>query len=449
MTVNTTAVKRLPQDPGPAAWNELLPKRTPYPSLQKALNADWVVIGAGFTGLSAALRLIELNPKDTVVVLEATGIAEGPAGRNSGFMIDLPHVLTSSDYSGDAAKDIIDIQLNRAGIDYAMQAKERFSLSDEAITLSGKINGAITAKGESHNTDYARYLTDMGESFERLDQSAMHRITGSQAYIDGIFTPGTAMIQPAMYIRSLAAGIAEMNVQLYEQTPVMELASDDGNWLVKTERGRVSCANVILAVNGHLESFGFCKRQLIHVHTYASMTEKLTPKQIQNLGGDSQWAITPADPMGTTVRRICGIGGDRLIIRNRATYNPTLTVNESRINSISRTHDQSFQDRFPMLSDVRMAYRWGGRLCLSRNDVPVFGKVEPGLIAACCQNGLGTAKGTIAGKLAAELGCGHDSALLDDLAAYPMPTRLPIEPLASMGANAFIRLGEWRAGKEL
>jgi len=62
--------------------------------------------------------------------------------------------------------------------------------------------------------------------------------------------------------------------------------------------------------------------------------------------------------------------------------------------------------RFPILKDVPME-NWGGRLCLSRNAVPVFGAVDNNLFAVCCHNGLGTAKGTISGKLIAELASGQ------------------------------------------
>ena len=423
--------------------------RVPYAALEGIHTADYVVIGAGFTGLSAAMRLAELNPKKTTVLLEACKVAEGPAGRNSGFMIDLPHVLTSSDYSGEESKDAAHIRLNRAGIDYAMQAQRTFNMPAEAIAQNGKVNGAITSKGLQHNNSYANYLKKMNEPFERLNASAMNAITGSDAYIDGIFTPGAAIIQPAMYIRAFADGVVSMNVQLYEQTPVSEIERQGVDWLVTTPKGQVSCEKIILAVNGHLESFGFFKRQLMHVHTYASMTEKLSEAQVKRLGGRSEWAITPADPLGTTVRRISGCGGDRLIIRNRATYDPLLRASTSWLKSIVRTHDQSFSDRFPMLADVSMAYRWGGRLCLSRNDVPVFGEVEPGLIAACCQTGLGTAKGTIAGKLAADFACGKTSELLKDISAGPAAKKLLREPFASIGATSYIRFGEWRAGKEL
>ncbi|MEL7345722.1 MAG: FAD-dependent oxidoreductase, partial [Pseudomonadota bacterium] len=93
--------------------------------------------------------------------------------------------------------------------------------------------------------------------------------------------------------------------------------------------------------------------------------------------------------------------------------------------------------------------RWGGRLCLSRNNVQIVREVEPGLYSACCQNGLGTAKGTIAGKLAAELASGLQSPLLDTFIASPAPSALPAAPLTWLGANGRMRWGEIRAGQDL
>ncbi len=443
------AVRQLPRETGPAAWNALLPEAKPRAQLNENRRADWVVIGAGFTGLSAARRLAELHTADDIVVLDALGVAEGAAGRNSGFMIDLPHVLTSGDYSSNEGNDRFDTRLNRAGIEYAMSAKHEFGMSDEAIALTGKINGAVTARGVANNDHYAALLTTLNEPFERYDSSAMRQITGTNSYVDGLFNPGTAMIQPAMFIRDYARAIESQGVRLYERSAVTQTTRSGRHWVVKTAQGSVECANVILAVNGHLESFGYYARQLMHIVTYGSMTQNLTPDQLIRLGGRARWALTPADPLGTTVRRISGTGGDRLIIRNRVTFNPTMTASDAQLQSAARAHDRSFKDRFPMLNDVRMEYRWGGRLCLSRNDVSVFGELEPGLFAACCQNGLGTAKGTISGKLIAELASGLDGHLIDDLKHAPEPTRLPPNLIARIGVGTVLRWGEWRAGNEL
>jgi glycine/D-amino acid oxidase-like deaminating enzyme len=276
----------------------------------------------------------------------------------------------------------------------------------------------------------------------------MQAMTGTDYYQSGLFTPHSAMIQPAMFVRGVAKGLRSNRVSIYENSPVVELARPS-DWVATTPRGTVTAPNVILAVNGHLNSFGFYRSRLMHVFTYASMTKAMTPEQIVRLGGDPVWGVTPADPMGTTVRRISGTGGDRIVIRNRFTYDPSMTVPDRRITDVGHTHDRAFRARFPMLSDVEMEYRWGGRLCISRNNVQVIGELEPGLFSACCQNGLGTAKGTLAGLLAAELATGHKSAQLDAAAKADQPTRLPPKPLAYLGANAFMRFQERKAGKEL
>ncbi len=440
-----------PCDPGPAAWNKLLPPATARAMLDAHLTADWLIIGAGFAGLSAARRLAQLHKSDRIVLLEASQIAEGPAGRNSGFMIDVPHDLTASDYASvpESDKGQGEIRLNRAGIHFALEAAAEFAMDKESITQSGKINGAMSARGVAHNAAYAKYLDTLDEPYQLLDADAMHKITGTSCYVDGLYSPGTVMIQPAKYIRQLADAIESPLLSLFEQSAVQGLEKRNGSWCARTQHGSVTAAKVILCVNGHLESFGFSQRKLMHVFTYASMTRALTSAEIDTLGGEPQWALTPADALGTTVRRISGTGGDRIIVRNRATFDANLKVDQKRIDDVAVNHDRSYQARFPKLRHVEMEYRWGGRLCLTRNNVSVFGQIEEGLFSACCQNGLGTAKGTVSGMLAAELASGIPSALLVDQFADDEPKKLPMEPLASVAANALLRWGEFRAGKEL
>ena len=87
-------------------------------------------------------------------------------------------------------------------------------------------------------------------------------------------------------------------------------------------------------------------------------------------------------------------------------------------------------------------------LCLSLNDVPAWGELDDGLFAACCQNGLGLARGTLSGIAAAELASGLDTENTRHMAGYGAPRRLPPEPLAWLGATARIRWGERMAGAE-
>lgn len=441
-------VSRLPRDPGPAGWNRLLPDSDLPTPLEGKITADWLVIGAGFAGLAAAHRLSKLAPRDRIVVLDAVRVGDGPAGRNSGFMIDLPHDLTSDDYGGTLDADLAQTEDNRRGIAHATEMARDYGLSEEAFVMSGKINGAASMKGAAHNASFARHLTAMGEPHETLDATQMRDITGAAYYQSGLFTPGTAMIQPAMFVRGVAAGLASNRVKIFEDSPVTSLTRN-GDWVATTPQGNVTAPKVILAVNGHLNSFGYAHGRLMHVFTYASMTRALTGDEVVRLGGHTLWGLTPADPMGTTVRRISGTGGDRIIIRNRFTFDPSMEVSVARINRVAQDHDRAFDARFPMLGGVTMAYRWGGRLCLSRNNVQVIGELDEGLFSACCQNGLGTAKGTLAGGLAAELAMGITSPALSRALAAEKPTRLPPAPIARIGANMLLKLQDRRAGSEL
>ena len=437
--------KRLPRQPGPAAWNRLLPDPPPPDTLKGDTAADIAIIGAGFAGLSAARRLNQIDPEIHVAVLDAGRLAEGPAGRNSGFMIDLPHDLSASGYvGGDQERERLETRLNRAAIRFAATAATDLRMSSETFNQCGKINAAATRAGDQLNRDYAQHLENAREPYRMLDASEMASVTGSSMYVSGLYTPGTAMLQPAAYIRSLAAGLSAQ-VNVYETSPVTEIMKRSDGWNLLTPRGTVSASKVILANNGHAESFGFFRRRLMHVFTYASMTE-LFPNHA--LEGESNWALTPADAMGTTVRRISGIDGSRIVMRSRFTYNPTMFVSGAAIARAGALHDQKFNDRFPALSNISMEYRWAGHLCLSLNGVPAHGEIEPGLFSAVCQNGLGTAKGTLAGISAAELATDTVTEISRALTTMAPPRRLPPEPLSWLGVNALMKWKEWRAGNE-
>ncbi|MEA1079071.1 FAD-binding oxidoreductase [Marinobacter qingdaonensis] len=449
MNKNRIDVKRLPKDPGPAAWNRILPEERPYPSVSGDMTADWVVVGGGFAGISAARRLSQLTGSDEIVLLEAGRLAEGPAGRNSGFMIDLPHELNSQSYAGMQEQDLRQIRLNRAAIEFAKEMAGEFGMDKPVFNACGKVTAACTPKGIAHIDAYRKHLDQLGERYELRDKEEMRAWTGSDLYDYGFFTPGAVMIQPAAYVRQVVRGLSE-RVQVYENSPVTALEKGQGTTVV-TPHGRIRAKGVILAVNGHIQSFGFYPRQLLHVFTYASMTRALTPEESQGLGGVPDWGIVPADPMGTTVRRCSDYrgSGDRIVVRNHATLNQSIETSDRDMRRAALLQDRSFANRFPQLAGIEMEYRWGGRLCLSWNSAPAFGKLDEGLWSACCQNGLGTVKGTLSGMMAAELAVLGDSPLLQDFMVHQQPRRLPPEPFLSIGANLTMRAKEWQAGIEL
>lgn len=442
------SARRTPVHRGPAAWSTILPGQPAAMPLETDTTVDFAIVGGGFAGLSAARRLMQLNPGAKVAVLDASRVAEGASGRNSGFMIDLPHEVQSDDYSG-SGDDRAVIALNRSAIGFARDAVADYGINSNYFDPAGKVNGAASEVADRLNTSYANHLTEMGEPNERLDAQAMIALTGSRHYVSGIYTPGTVMLQPAGYVRGFAEGLRKDAVGVFENTPVLSVTRQGANWLLATPKAKVAAGKVIFANNGQLESFGFAKNRLMHVFLYASMTVDLGPDALKVLGGQPRWGITPSDPMGTTMRKIdLGQGGNRIITRTCATFEPGMIASEASLRRTAAVHRQKFDERFPQIAGTRMEFSWAGHLCLSRNGVAVMRELETGLYAACVQNGLGTARGTLTGIGAAELASGATSDITRYFLAEAEPTKLPPQPFSTIGANAYLRYKEWRAGAE-
>ncbi|MER9845323.1 FAD-binding oxidoreductase [Mesorhizobium australicum] len=445
MTSKTFRARRLPSHGAQSGWTALLPCRTPRAELDKTIAVDVVIIGAGFAGLAAAVRFADLDPKLSVAVLDADAVGDGASGRNSGFFIDLPHDISSGNFGVDAVtKSHNEILVARTAIQHYARLAEQNGWDKDLFDPSGKYSVAMTDAGTEHLAAYSSKLNSMGEPHQVLGAKEIEKVTGTRAFKSGLFTPGAVMVQPAALVRSIA-DLFKDPVKLFEHTPALSIQTSSSGCTVKTRKGEVRAARVILATNGHAESFGFGSGELLHVFTYASLTEAFAPSA---LGGTRKWGATPAAPMGTTVRRINGVDGDRILIRSRYTYHPNIEVGESSINSAGDLHDRKFADRFPEQRHLTMQYRWAGAMALTRNSVPLFGQLEEGIFAACACNGIGGTKATAAGIAAAELLVGHQSKLGDIFTAYEKPQRLPPRPLTDVGARLNLAYREWRAGRE-
>jgi glycine/D-amino acid oxidase-like deaminating enzyme len=447
--MSTHTIKRLPVDTGVSGWEAISIRTAPVRLLDGNVTADWLIIGAGFAGLSAARRLSQLHPGDSIAIVDAHEVAKGPAGRNSGFMIDVPHSLSSGEYSvaGESATSL-EIAQNRFAIAFAAEAAREYGMSTETFDPSGKINAAATERGMKLNASFAQSLQSIGEQYELLDAAQMQEITGSSYYHSGLYTPGAVMIQPAQYIRDLAFGL-DKNVSLYERSPIIELSRTGNSWKAKSHRGAVNAPKVILAVNGHIEDFGHFQGRLLHVFTYASMTAAYSHDEFERpVTGNARWALLPADPMGATVRKITSNGLSRIVIRTKFTYDPSIQVTLRRVAAVAEEQRRSLDARFPELKSTPFEFSWAGRLCLSRNSAPAFGEIEENLYSACCENGLGTVKSTLAGVMAAELATGTHSRVLESFSQAPGPNTLPPRILTKLGVNSVIRWQALRAGRE-
>jgi len=437
-----TRITSLPADDASCGWFHLSKPRQPRPAHSGQGKARWVVVGAGFTGLAAARQLAANFPDDQIVLIEAQQVGFGTSGRNAGFAIDLPHDIGAEDYIGDIgiAKSIL--KLNLGGQAYLKELVERYAI-DCQFKHCGKYQAAVEDRGIAVLEAYRRGLDKLDQPYQMIDGRDLPEHIGTDFYRKGLFTPGTALIQPAALVKGLADNLPS-NVALYENTPILDVEYGD-KVLLRHANGSIMADNLVLTTNAFGMSFGFLKGRMLPVFTYASITRPLSEDEQARLGGKPYWGVIPADPFGTTLRRTVD---NRLLIRNSFSYNPDGRSNGKYLQRFVERHRESFARRFPMLPEVDFDYTWGGALALSRNHMGFFGKLAPNVFGALCCNGLGVTRGTVTGKLLADWLAGQSNELIDFLLNAPGPSANPPQPLVSLGLNLNLMWGQYRAGKE-
>lgn len=422
-------------------WHEILPPLTEPTVLDGRVECDHVVVGGGYSGLAVARRLAELDPSAAIVLIDGDRIGNNAAGRSSGFAIDHAHNLRAKGFA-DAKKAAQDaIALNRAGLDWLDETIVREHIDCQWVK-EGKYHAAATSRGERMLGQFAASLESIDEDHSVLDADVCADIFGTSFYTSAIHAPHSYLVQPAALVRGLAATMPE-NVTVYEQSMVTDVEYGSPH-VIRTARGVASAPNLILATNGFTQGFGFLQKRLIPLITWGSITRELSADESDQIGGAPSYGIIAAHPAGTSVRRVTS-PTNRILVRNIFSFSKRSDF-VGRKQWAAKTHRKSFDSRWPTLSGVPFEHSWGGALSLSRNGEPVFGELRPNVYGTVVHNGVGIARGTISGKLLAELILGGDSEQLRQMQAKGRPNRNL--PLQDLGVRFNARARRVIAGRE-
>ncbi|MFZ1725376.1 MAG: FAD-binding oxidoreductase [Albidovulum sp.] len=421
-------------------WYNILPQPSAARELEGDLVVDWIVVGAGYAGLSAARTLAGHFPDKRIALIEADRVGRGTAGRNAGFAIDLPFLQESH---GDLDRGRRILALHRAG-----QAELDRLVSEGGIKCQWKRRGkymvAVGDRAMGILNKTQEFLTALGADSTPLRAEALKERLGMGCYNLGLHSPGTYLMNPAALTRGLAASLPE-NVDLYENSPVTEMVLSP-QVHVRTKKGSLRGAGIILATNGFTEAFGIARHSLFTIMSFASLTAPLPElDDTSMLGGTSDWGIHPVGAAGATIRRT---QDNRIWHRIGFAYSATVSSTPAAIAKHRRRHITDFRRRFPGLGEPKFEHTYAGGLCMSRNSEPLFQRLSDRVFVVACQNGIGVSKGTIHGKLIADWAAGKDSELLDYARAYGTPCRIPDEPFLGIGVSARLKLEAWKGRME-
>lgn len=436
-------IDALPSDDPTPGWFHTSRKRQPQPPLIGDAKAPWVVIGAGFTGLAAARQLALNFPDDTVILVEAQQVGFGTSGRNAGFLIDVPHDIGAPDYIGDQTIARQILNLNQTGQRILKDLVDQHKIVDAQLRHSGKYQCAVEDSGIAVLEAYRGGLEKLGQPCKLIDGKDMPDHVGTSFYRKALYTPGTMLVQPSALVKGLADSLPE-NVKLYEDMPITAIEYEP-EIVLHHASGRIIANKLVLANNAFGTHFGFLERRIIPIFTYGSLTRPLTKAEADSIGGQDFWGIIPADPFGTTLRRT---HDNRILARNSFTFNVDGRYKPGATEKFRQQHRQSFERRFPGLSDVNFEYTWGGGLGMTRNGSSFFGELRKNVYGSLGCNGLGTVRGTAMGTLLADWLAGKHHDLMDFLLSAPKPDFNPPDPFLTMGVNFTLRHGMSSAGLE-
>lgn len=416
-----------------------LPARSALTGTQQA---DWLVIGAGITGLCAAHSLTTLHPEARIVIVDRQCAAQGASARNSGFVVAHEHPA-ESELLGTAGFEgfEVDTAISRAASDEVRQR-----IAGHGIDCDFRDDGYFFAVHDADKLDHVDHtlatLLALGASAQCLQGEALRQKLGTAHYQAGIWCGnGNALLQPAKYVKGLLAALPA-SVSLFENTDITGLERTGNGALRATSRaGSIEARHVLVCLNAFIPRVGLDQSATFPMELSASLTRPLTEKEC----AAAPWGVLSTRPLGATVRLT---PDRRVMIRNTAEYRARDLSNADLLQRRQR-HVLGLQRRFPWLTEQDIHYTWTGHLSASRSGQPYFAKVQDNLYAIAGCNGSGVARGTLWGRLMAEWASGHQSQLLQSVIQRAQPGWLPPRPLFDLGALLRMRIEAVRARSEI
>ncbi len=397
-----------------ALWAATARPAPDCPALDSDIQADIVIVGAGFAGLSAALHLAERGHRP--VVLEAQQPGWGASGRNGGQVIaGLKHDLTELEHLVGAERAARMIAFSDHTAEATFALIDRLGIDCDAIR-GGWFQGAHSKAALEIQRRKVERLTARGVSAAILTGDEMRAMVGTDWYPGGLFDARGGTLQPLSLARGLARAAIAAGARIHGETPVARLKPASDGWTLLTRAGHtVSAGKVLLCTNAYSDIADLqhgITRSVVPFYSYQIATAPLSDNLLKTL---------PAQGLGLSeTRRVlayCRVDADgRFVMGARGALDGSL---DPRAFNLTR---QRLRELYPHLADIPVESHWNGRVAVTTDSLPRLVEPAPNLHAALGWNGRGVAMTTAMGPVLADWLTGTPR---DDL---PMPVT-PLRPI--------------------
>ena len=406
-------------------------------------KCEWLIIGAGYTGLSAARKLGQLHPNQKIILIDAQLAGEGASGRNSGYLVD-----TTLNDGFTSNKDLENYKkktdIYRLGIKVIKKFIKEYQVNCD-WNESGKFFASSKIEDERILQNFSDTLSKLGFENNFFDNKELSKKLGTNFYNIALFTKGGILLHPGKLARAMIDTLPN-NVKLLENSSLIKWSKTNHIISCYFKNGIIKSKNIIFATNGFLKSLGIKSNYNFPITLTASMTRPLTDQEFKSIGEPKEWGVLPVRPMGATIRMT---KDRRILIRNTAEVYSPYQMSQSDLHKRKLKQVFGIKKRFPQLPNDIIQSSWSGIVSRTRNSSQIFEKIEENIFVGGCYNGSGIGVGTLFGEQIAIKASNENTKEIETIEARNKPTWLPPEPFLSLGVKARLIYERMRAKSEI
>jgi glycine/D-amino acid oxidase-like deaminating enzyme len=406
-------------------WEKTAPAAPPAPKLIVDVDCDVAIVGAGFTGLSAALHAAQAGA--TVAVLDGAEIGFGGSGRNVGLVNagmwvmpdELPHVLGQK--HGDAL-----LKLLGAAPRAVFELIDRHKIACEP-ERSGTLHCAVGARGFAELKERERQWRARGAPVRLLDKAEAAAKIGTNAYAGALLDERAGTIQPLAYSRGLAAAAIAAGARIHASSPVLGCVADGDRWILRTPSGAARAKWVIVATNAYtVAPWGELRAELTHLPYFNFATVPLDDETRRTILPQRQGCWDTPQVLSSF----------RFDQAGRLVFGSVGALRGTGLSIHRAWARRALAKLFPQLAGVAFEAEWYGMIGMTSDHLPRFHRLARNIVSFNGYNGRGIAPGTVFGRCLADLALGAIGE-----ADLPLPVAPPKTAPLRHAFEAFYEVG--------